>query len=157
MFKTLKNVYCNPKTNWVQHTDVSSVIVMKWLLMNDKVLPKLYHLDKYTFNLESKYMLALIASRLQPKLQKTPYVKYIKASKDITEKYFFILPQIQKYMNMSDNEFKTVQKFIILELEKDLKHWFDFFGVEEKYYKKFNLTLRKVGKVKEVKGLNLFF
>ena len=58
---------------------------------------------------------------------------------------------------MSDREFNGVKKFIINELEKDLKHWFDFFGIEEKYYKKFNVPLRKVGKVKEVKGLNLFF
>jgi len=156
IFGDLKQLYCSSKLDWIKEAELSGFLAMKWVMMNNNEVGKLFFIDKYTFHLNDEEMLSLLSACLIPKQQKTPFVKFIKKKED-TPQYDFILPQIQKYFEYSDREFEIIKPIIIKELEKDYKKWFDFFGIDEKYYEEYGVEIKKVEKIKEKKGLSVFF
>ncbi len=149
MFRTINNMYTSFQQDWIKTSPASSVVVMKFLGMNKELLPLCRKLDRYTFKLENTSMLSLINSQM-PKEPRAPFIKYIKSSKENAEEFLFILDKVQNYFNYSDKEFEGIKYLVLDEIKKDMRYWFDFYGVDEKHYRKHKVELTKVKKIKEV-------
>jgi hypothetical protein len=136
IFKLLSNLYTNKKADWIKEVndeEIKPFLIQRWLCMNDRLRVQTRWLDKYVFVLSPKMYLSLAWSVI-PKLQKSPFVKYIgKAEEDTT--YDFILNKVRKHMNLSDNDFDKNKERIIKAIEKDKVNWFSFYGVPKKYWK----------------------
>jgi len=80
IFEVLKNLYTNRKCDWISEldeTEVQPYVIQRWLAMNDKLRVQVRWLDKYVFVLPKKMYLSLAWSII-PKLDRMPFVKYIK-------------------------------------------------------------------------------
>lgn len=163
IFKILSNLYTNPKSDWITDLDESFIqpfVIQRWLTMNDRVRVQTRWLDKYTFWLTPKMYLSLAWSVL-PKVQKTPFVKYIK-KEVIGEEFDFILPKIRKQFMIADNDYKFLKPRLIEAIKKEPSSWFAYYGVPKKYWKlyyiNFNLIkeFNKKEKPKAQQGLAAF-
>ena len=145
IFDLLGNLYTNPKASWIkeiEETDIQPYLIQRWLAMNDNLRVQTRWLDKYVFVLSPKMYLSLAWSII-PKVQKAPYVKYIKKAEEDTE-WDFILQRVRKHYKLSDNDFRAVKGRIITAIQKDMVGWFSFYGIQKKYWKKYYLNFNLI-------------
>ena len=136
-------MYTNKKSNWineVEDNEIQPYVIQRWLTMNDMLRVQTRWLDKYVFHLPPKMYLSLAWSIL-PKVQKTPFVKYIK-KKEVDTEFNFIIPKIRKHFCLSDNDFDSLKHYIVSAIKSDTVNWFKYYGVEKKYWKKYYLDFR---------------
>lgn len=150
IFKILSNLYTNKTSGWineVEDSDIQPYVIQRWLVMNDRARVQTRWLDKYVFYLTPKMYLSLAWSVL-PKVEKTPYIKYIKKSKDV-EEFDFILSRIRRQFKLSDNDFNSIKERLVKNIKDDMILYFSYYGIEKRYWKKYAL---KFDKIKEFGG-----
>ena len=84
IFDIIKNLYTNKKCDWIvglDDKDIQPYVIQRWLAMNDYLRVQTRWLDKYIFCLTPKMYLSLAWSII-PKLQKPPFIKYIKQAQE---------------------------------------------------------------------------
>ena len=151
IFNILKNLYTNRNPSWIKQVndvEIQPFLIQRWLCMNDKIRVQTRWLDKYVFVLPPKMYLSLAWSIL-PKVPKTPFVKYIKKEEE-TEEFDFILSQVRKHFQLSDNDFNSVKERVLVEIKKDMVNWFSYYGIKKKYWKQNQLDFRKIKEYGEV-------
>lgn len=122
-----------------------SFINFKYLLFADMTNSKVFRLPK---DFMFKYYNVIISKG------KTPFINYVKSDKEQELEYSFLFEKIIKYYNMSDKDFQHSKK-IYLTLFNDkkvLRSYFEFFGVEEKYWKKYGFKIKQNKIVIKVKN-----
>lgn len=161
IFGILNNLYTNSSSKWIQEIDddeqLSSFLINEWLSLNDSIRIQTRFLDKYTFHLDFKMWLSLAWSII-PKTQKAPFVKWI-SKVDSDEEWGFILNKIRKHLMLSDNDYKSLKLYILKYVKSDMYSWFSAYGIEKKYWKKYNLDFNRIKEyeiVKKQKGLDMF-
>lgn len=155
----IKNLYTNPKSNWMQDiedTEIQPFVIQLWLVGNDHIRTQIRWLDKYVFTLPSKMYLSLAWSII-PKSKIAPYrtdmltideTKDPYLSKEI-DKYDFLLTKIRKQFKLADNDFNTLKPRLLPEIEKNTTDWFIYYGVEKKHWKRFNMNFDLMKRKKE--------
>lgn len=135
MRQTLNHLYCKEgKWNDTMHPLVMNRVIS----FKHKQLSSEFDLNIFTVNTEitrGRMFLHI------PKVDKIPFVKYIKKLKEKGEDLDFLFDKIKKYYKWSNREFE-MNKDLLLSMfdNKDiLKDFFEFFGVESKYYKKYEI------------------
>jgi hypothetical protein len=121
--------------------DVQPYIIMKWLVLNDRIAEYVRWLDKYTFVLPAKMFLSLAWSVI-PKQNKAPFIRWIKENKE-EEEFEFILKKIRKHLDLSDNDYQSNKTRLIKSIKNDYVNWFKFYGIEAKYYRQYNVEVKK--------------
>ena len=142
LFFIINCLYTRSDYKWMLEIDIDSLsayTIYLWLSMNQDyaVLEALRKIDKYMFVLCDFEQLLLLHATI-PKYKKQPFNRYVKSDKD-DDKLAFLFEQVQQSLGYSDREYSHVKEYIEKEIKKDLKKWFQQFGVEEKMYKKFGL------------------
>jgi hypothetical protein len=160
----VKNLYTNKKADWILALDddelnsngINAFVINRWLMQNDRIRVQVRWLDKYVFYLNTKMFISLAWSVL-PKVDKPPYVQWIKKSEE-EEEFDFIIPKIRKHLGLSDNDFRSIKKRLIADIKANMIDYFSFYGVEKQYWKKYLLDFNKIkeynkDEVKETRGL----
>jgi len=150
IFYILNNLYTNKSSKWIveldekelQENNIEPFLLQRWLVMNDEIRQFTRWLDKYTFNIPSKMFISLAWSIL-PKVNKAPFVTYIK-KKTKEEEYIFILPKIRQHLQLAGNDYNAVKSRLIKCIETDRLNWFSFYGVPKGYWKFYNLNFEKI-------------
>ena len=141
----VKNLYVNKKCDWIRdvdNKDIQPYVIQRWLAMNDYLRVQTRWLDKYVFVLSPKMYLSLAWSII-PKVQRPPFIKYIKQLEE-EEEFDFILKRIRKHFQLSDNDYIAMKERIIKEIKKDMVSWFSFYGIPKKYWKQYYLNFNQI-------------
>jgi len=141
----LNNLYTNKTATWIdelEETDIQPFVIQKALCMNDRLRVQVRWLDKYVFVLKPKQYLSLAWSIL-PKTDTEPFVRYIKQVKE-EEEFDFLIQRIRKHMNLSDNDWAANKERLLSAIKEDLVPWFCYYGIEKKYWKKYDLPFSKL-------------
>ena len=141
----IKNLYTNKKCDWIvdlEDKDIQPYVIQRWLAMNDYLRVQTRWLDKYVFYLTPKMYLSLAWS-IMPKLQKPPFIKYIKKVQE-EEEFDFILSRVRKHFDLSDNDYNSMKSRIIKEIKKDMVNWFSFYGIPKKYWKQYYINFNQI-------------
>jgi len=141
VFQIIENLYVNKSCKWIIELDDNEIepfIIQKFLLMNDNIRVFVRWLDKYVFSLPSKMWLSL-AWTVIPKYDRVPFIRYIKKVEEEQE-YSFILNEVRKQFQLSDNDFKHNKYKIIEAIKKDMSGWFKYYGIQKKYWKQYYLN-----------------
>jgi hypothetical protein len=164
LFGILNHLYTDSSSKWIQEFDeedeqLSPFIIQEWLCLNDSIRVQVRYLDRYTYIIPLKMYLSLAWSII-PKSTKAPFVRWIPKI-DSDEEWGFILSKVRKHLNLSDNDYKTQKLYILSLIKKDMYGWFAAYGVEKKYWNKFNMDFGKikqygVTRVIEQKGLEQY-
>ena len=138
----INSLYTNKNLNWINDINVNEIqpfIIQRVLVMNPYLRENIRWLDKYVFSLQNKpkMYLSLVWSII-PKSQKAPFYRYI-GEKKTEEEFEFLFEKIRKHYNLSDNDFNSNKKRLIVDIKKDMVNWFSFYGVPKKYWKKYYL------------------
>lgn len=143
----LGNLYTNKSSKWIidlEDSEVVPFVIQMVLGMNDRLRVQTRWLDKYVFALGTQPKMFLsLAWSIIPKTDKEPFVKYISTKKD-EEEFDFIIKKIRKHLCLSDNDWKANKERIIKAILGDTVNWFSFYGVEKKYWKKYQLPFNKL-------------
>lgn len=159
----VSNLYTNRKCDWIKKLDdveISPFVIQQWLCMNDRIRTQVRWLDKYVFTLQhSPKMYLSLAWTIIPKMNKPPFVPYIKKMEQ-EEEYQFILERIRKHFRLSDNDYNSIKIRLLKYITKDansMVEWFSYYGIPKKIWKKYYLDfnlMRKFGEgPKKQKGL----
>ena len=144
-FDIINNLYTQKSSKWIlmiEENEIEPFLIQRFLAMNDSIRVQTRWLDKYTFNIPPKMYLSLAWSVL-PKTTNTPFVKYIKQVQ-LEDELHFILKEVRKFFNMSDNDFEQCKPGLISTIKNDMETWFMFCGIEKKYWKKYKLDWKKI-------------
>lgn len=159
IFEVIGMLYTKKDSEWIKNLDEypSPVILIKFLGMNYKIGNHVRYLDKYVFNLSPQHFLYLAWSIL-PKSNIAPYNKYIKKVNIDEDIYSDVLIKIRNLLELSDNDYFYVKKYIINDISKDKIKWFKTLGMGKDVYKKHGLNYNNfIGEIKVgKKGLELF-
>ena len=147
IFGILNHLYTDSSSKWIQNIDedeeqIVPFVIQEWLCLNDSIRVQVRFLDKYTFHLSPKMYLSLAWSII-PKSQKAPFVKWIPKI-DSEDEWGFIITKIRKHLQLSDNDYKSLKLYILKYIKDDMYSWFSAYGVDKKYWKKYNLDFRKI-------------
>ncbi len=143
LFNLIDNIYTKKDCNWIndiQDNMIQPVIIQKFLSMNSNIIFQVRWLDKFVYRIPSKMYLALAWSVI-PKLSTPPYVEYIKED-ELEEKYKEVLYKIKKLTKMSDNDYKYNKKYLIYDIDKNPKMWFEKLGMNKKVYSKYGIEYK---------------
>lgn len=162
IFEVLNNLYVNKSTAWInelEDNEIEPFVIQKFLSMNDSIRTQVRWLDKYVFPLPPRMWLSLAWSVL-PKYPKMPFVRYIKKVED-EQTYDFILKEVRKQYQLSDNDYKHNKGRILEAIKKDMVSWFTYYGIPKKYWKEHQLDfslikLHEKKDTKPVKGLEVW-
>jgi len=145
IFQVISYLYTKRDSKWIVDVEESLIqpfVIQKWLCMNDMIRVQARWLDKYVFVLPPKMYLSLAWSII-PKVNKAPFVKYIK-KKEEDEEFEFILEKVRKQFKLSDNDYNTVKEYIIQDIKNNKLEWFAYYGVPKKFWKKHYLDFDKI-------------
>ena len=134
-------MYTDRSSDWILKIDdkyIQPFVIQRWLMMNNNLSVEVRWLDSYIFHLSPKQYLSLAWSCI-PKVDKTPFIKYIKKPKKSPDKFLFIIDKIRNYFKMDDNNWRYNEESIRNMLETSPAPWFKFFGIRKYYWKKFNI------------------
>ena len=159
IFEILNQLYTNKSATWInelEDNEIEPFVIQKFLSMNDNIRDSVRWLDKYVFPLPPRMWLSLAWSVL-PKYPKMPFVRYIKKVED-EQTYDFILKEVRKQYQLSDNDYKCNKGRILEAIKKDMVSWFTYYGIPKKYWKEKQLDfslikLQEKKEVKPIKGL----
>jgi hypothetical protein len=159
IFEILSKLYTAKDCRWMaelEDNEIQPFLINRWLSMNDNIRVQTRWLNNYTFELPVKMWLSLAWSVL-PKFEKAPFVKYIK-SEDKTEEFEFLLKNVRKQFQMSDNDYDCIKDNLLKEIKKDMKPWFAYYGIEKRWWKIHMIDFDyiktvNVAEKKKVKGL----
>jgi len=153
IFQILSALYTQTNAKWmkdVNPADVSPMILNRWIAMNDGVRKYARWLDKYVYVLPPKMFLSLAWSIL-PKMNKAPFVKYIKQIKDDDE-FYFIFEKVRKQYEISDNDFETIKPFLVKAIRKDMPSWFAYYGLKKSHWTKYHLDYNLLKEFRHTEG-----
>ena len=145
IFEVLKNLYTNRKCDWISEldeTEVQPYVIQRWLAMNDKLRVQVRWLDKYVFVLPKKMYLSLAWSII-PKLDRMPFVKYIKQIEE-EEEFDFLIKQVRKHLQLSDNDYNAIKYRLINIIKNDMANWFSYYGVKKRFWKKYGVDFNLI-------------
>ncbi len=159
IFQILEQLYTNRSFKWINNIDDSEIepfIIQKFLAMNDSNRIFVRWLDKYVFSLPPKMWLSLAHSVL-PKYPKMPFIRYVKKVEE-EEEYNFILSEVRRHFQLSDNDYKHNKSRILEAIKKDMVSWFKYYGINKKMWKQYHLNFDLIRgeakkEVQQVKGL----
>lgn len=156
LFQIIEKLYVDKSCKWIdelEDNEIEPFVIQKFLSMNDNLRVQVRWLDKYTFSLPSKMWLSLAWSVL-PKYAKMPFIRYIKKAEE-EQTFDFILKEVRKQFQLSDNDFKHNKHMILNAIKQDMVGWFTYYGIPKKYWKEFQLdfALIKHEDQKEIKQL----
>jgi len=161
MFDILNNIYTARNSAWIDElsdSEISPLILNRFLSMNDKIIKHVSYLNAYTFDLAPKNWLHL-AWCLIPKYSQAPFFKYMKAKKD-EDPLNPVWKKIQKVLNSSENDMIYVKKYLLPEIESDKVQWFKMMGMDKKVWQDNGLDFEDIrgttGTTKGASGLELF-
>lgn len=143
----VQNLYINKNSSWMEEVEDSECepfILQQFLIQNDEIRTQVRFLDQYVFYLPNKMFLSLCWSIL-PKTPKMPYVPWTK-KKEEDNNYDFLFVKIRKYLQLSDNDFKSVKHYLLKMIEQDKSKWFAAFGIEKKYWREHGLNFEDIKK-----------
>jgi hypothetical protein len=159
MLQTISNLYTKQNSKWIKDLDKSfaPIVLNKWLLMNDRLLPYTLYLDKFSFVLEDKHWLALAWATL-PKTSQAPFVKYIKKVEEDDIIYDSIFIKIRRILDIGDNDFQAIKHIIKKIIDDDKEKWFRVLGMKEDVWVQHGLSYNmSTGEIRQGKsGLELF-
>ena len=157
----IRNIYTNPSPKWIQeleNNEIKPVVVQRWLVMNDRIRIQIRWLDKYVFALQKiPKMYLSLAWSLIPKVNSPPFCPYI-GKDDETDEFNFIFKKIRKHYKMADNDFRAIKERLRKSIESDMIHWFAYYGIEKKYWRKYYLDfdiLKTMGKEQKAQSIGL--
>lgn len=157
IFKIINRIYTQKDSRWINdiYEFPSPVVLNKFLSMNNNINKHVRFLDKYVYNLNNKHFLYL-AWCIIPKYERAPFNTYLKAEDDEDE-YKEILNKMRNILELGDNDYKYVKKYLINNIKNNKLKWCKQLGMCENVYKKYGLTYNINEEVKEGKsGLELF-
>ena len=164
MFDVIKNLYCNPKSDWILQIDdkqISPLILQKFLVLDVKLKQILRTVDKFVFKLPVKMYISSLWSLMYfdgNKLSKPPFLKYVKKD-DKRNMYWYITDKVQRQYKLSDRDINLNIKFIEQAIEKDKYDWFSYYAVPKIHWSTHNLDfdmIKKYGDREIVKKKTLF-
>ena len=144
----LKNLFEKTETDF-ELDNYNPFIINRFLSMNKSYLPLISKMDRFVFGI-TKQLHYIYFDVLFPK-QKQRFFRYIKKKKVIPNEFDFLLTKIKSYYGFSNKEMEKLELFYKNEFQKNLKSYFEFFGVEKKYWKKFGLKFQKSKKIQDNK------
>ena len=160
IFEILKNLYTCRNLKWLKDLDdneISSLIIQRWLVCDDRLYTQTRWLDKYVFVLLLKEYLSLAWSII-PKGSRAPFLKYIKKSEE-EEEFDFILKLIRKQYEISDNDYRACKKDLIKNIKENMVDWFKYYGIEKNIWKKYYLDfdlMKQDNKQNKIMGLEAY-
>ena len=160
MIETLKSLYREPRSNWIQDLedgDIPTFPLNNMICMRNELMQIGRYLDKYVFVLTNKQWLHLAWAVLPKKeMGWTEYYKKEKEEHDIYEPLYL---RVRKIFDMSDNDFAACKHIIKRVIDEDKLSWFKRMGLPEEVWKQHGLAYNQIreGEVKGGKsGLELF-
>lgn len=159
MFQIINNIYTKHNSEWINNledSEIQPIVINKWLMFNTRILPYTRYLDRYVFSLKPKHWL-LLAWSIIPK-QKPPFVKYIKKLEKDDDIYENIWEKVRNILELSNNDFESSKKYLLIEFNKNKPKWFKLLGMNKEMFDKHNIPYNmNEGEVKGNKsGLELF-
>jgi len=151
MKQALEGLFCTKKLEDVE--TVEPFILNRFLSFNRVFINQADEINKYSFWCNKRILNGLLLTST-PRFKTPPFLKYIKKKEEKVHDMAFLLDKIQKYYDWGSKDME-LHLSILLKMFEDkekLKEFFRFFGIEKKYYKKFDIEFKK----KEV-GLNKSF
>jgi hypothetical protein len=136
IFEILNQLYTNKSCQWIlelEDNEIEPFVIQKFLSMNDSLRTSVRWLDRYVFTLPSKMWLSLAWSVI-PKYSKMPFIRYIKKVEE-EQTYDYILKEVRKQFQLSDNDYKHNKSRILDAIKKDMCSWFKYYGIPKKYWK----------------------
>jgi len=152
LFDILKNLYTNPKSDWILGIDDNKInphLIQRFISLNPKTTKHARFLNRFSYNLPPKMYLSAAWSIMffdGKKLNKAPFTIYPKKQKE--EEYDFILKKIRKQFNLSDKDYEVNKPFLLKEIKKDKAKWFTYYGVKSTEWQKHKLN-QKIEKTKK--------
>jgi hypothetical protein len=145
IFKIIAYLYKQPNSTWIYELEEvpAPIIINRFLSMNWKNYRICNLLNKYIFCLEPK-MFLLLAWSIIPKVERAPFVKYIKTQEDEEDEFNFLWNKVKKKNDFYGNDFKICKDRLDESLDKNMEIWFKSYGIEKKYWKKYNLDFKKM-------------
>lgn len=140
IFQIINKLYTDKSSKWIielEDSMISPFVIQKFLCMNDRIRKQTRWLDKYVFYLSPKMYLSLAWSII-PKMDRPPYVKFIKGDKE-EEELDFLIVKIRKHLQLGDNDYNSVKHLLLKSIKDNMTEWFTFYGVEKQYWKKYKL------------------
>jgi len=134
----------------IQQMNESPYILNRLLSMNPELSELCSDLDKYSFNINAKIWYACALVNIQ-KVNAVPFFEYIKKQEEQEDEFKFLLDKVQKYYQIGSREMKMMLHILLKKWSDPdvLREYFEFFGVEKKYYKKYGLKFKS----KKTKGI----
>ena len=149
IFDIIKNLYTNPSSSWINELDESNiqpVVIQRFLVLDNKTLPKIRILNKFVFTLPAKMYLSAVWSVLffnGKKLSKTPFLSYPKR-KESKDRYYFIFDKLKDEFKLADKDFEVNKKFINDAIESNKVKWFSYYGVKKQHWFNHNIDFEQI-------------
>jgi len=155
LFEMIKALYEEKDTKWIDQITPEElatshpVVITKFLSMNKELTWQLPILNDYSIILDTRNFL-FIAWALLPKCS-APYCPYIKPLEE--GEFSFVWDKFKHYTEVKGNDFKAIRKRLELDFKSNMADWFSSLGIEQKYWKKYNVVATETKPV----GLGVWF
>ena len=140
IFTIINHIYTDEHSDWiheVEDNEIQPFNINNFLMRNDDNILYCAELNKFTFILTPKRWLHLCWS-LIPKLDRVPYITYIKKSES-EFLYPELISRIKHYLDIEQKNDTEFDKYILPVVCKDMVKYMHQFGMEKKYWKKYGL------------------
>ncbi len=127
---------------------IEPFILNRFQSMNHNLIEECEFINKYSFRCDPNIVNGLL--ELHIPYNKRVFLPYIKEKKELEHEFDFLFSKIKSYYKWGSKEL-NIHKELILTLinNKDkLMELFRFFGIEEKYYKKYDVEIKVETEVK---------
>ena len=153
IFTILKNIYTSRNSKWIkdlEDSEISPLIINRFLSMNNKIISQCDFLNRYTFRLKPRSFLYLAWATI-PKYERAPFCPNIKKNKE-EDNYEELWIKIRKVLEMGDNDFACSKQRLLETIEKDKDKWFKMFGMNKKFWDKHGTNFSNIRDEVERKG-----
>lgn len=144
MFEMLSRIYTRKEISLSDIEGGAPFVLNRMLSMNPNIIDKVEEVNRFTFRCRPEIVKALMWA-VVPKHAKMPFYKYMKKIDEKASEWSFLLDRIVNYYNWSEKDLKINIPILLKFFEnKDiLRNYFRFFGIDKKYYKKYDIPLKK--------------
>lgn len=138
----LESVFITKNLEFLE--EVEPFILNRFISFHPPAINVANDINRFIFKNNKKFVLGLMLTKV-PRSYRVPYLQYIKKPETVEHEMQFLLDKIKDYYGWSERELKNQLPLLlkIFEEKNVLREHFVFFGIDKKYYKKFELEFER--------------
>lgn len=144
MKQALEAVYMKKDFALEDYDGIAPFVLNRVLSMNHRLITECERINQYSFFCDYDIVKAMMHYSIK-KQNHVSWRKYIKPLKEKEHEFEFLLCKFKDYYHWSEKDAKLNLSILLKQFEnKDkLRYFFRFFGIDKKYYKKYEIEIKK--------------